>query len=530
MVQCSQRCAKIGRLPTRPDLRLCLQTTAVKSALETRVLPKLRSLESVMRPINRLPKDIFILIPRFFTADFAKFPMNGPLITMTHVCRSWRNVLLSTPSLWTQLDFSTPKSKEAVRFLGRSGNQLLNIFQLLESEDNVEPFLSTTLRNIYRLRRLEIDSYLPYPEPVLTRFTRSAPELRHLEITNNSHRTDRDAELHDTIFEGHLPKLTSLSLCAFRTNLRAFNFPSLRRFEFTTQTNMSIQDLTSFFRRCPSLEYIEIFLSYITQPPIVTPHERVRLAALKELIIYQATHTPSLLDHFILPKCTEVVLGGFGETPREGWPVAQIHPSSIDHLPVTKGISKAVAMPSSCIFSGPNGNLKFWPSRRTREIFDARFFTSFSPISVLEIRELWVGPNSTSSRPFRRPWKQTAAGVHGAFRVLTKVEDLTIVSCGTEPFFSTLGATVEDSVLLPGLRRLTIYVGCGELDVPALIQCAKARKGHSRPLREVTVVFEEEPKVDLIQEVESLRESVEELIHRIGEAPKLRVVEGTWGR
>ena len=149
------------------------------------------------------------------------------------------------------------------------------------------------------------------------------------------------------------------------------------------------------------------------------------------------------------------------------------------------------------------------------------FFTSFSPISALQIRELWVGWGTKSyfgSKP--GPWKQTAAGVRGAFKVLTKVEDLTIVSCETKPFFATLGATA-DGVLLPRLQRLTVYVGRGNLNVSALTRCMKARKKHFQPLGEVAVVWKKDPGADVMQEVESLREFVGELIHRVSEAPNL---------
>ena len=55
-----------------------------------------------------------------------------------------------------------------------------------------------------------------------------------------------------------------------------------------------------------------------------------------------------------------------------GCPAAQIHPSSIDHLPVTRGITKAVAIPNACILSGKNGNLRFWClGGGTRGEFDA---------------------------------------------------------------------------------------------------------------------------------------------------------------
>jgi len=443
---------------------------------------------------------------------------------MTHVCRSWRNTLLSTPSLWTQIDFSTSMSKQAKGFLGRSGNQLLDIHQFLEDEDHVEPFLSTTLRNIHRVRWLDIDSFFPHLERMLIRFTEPAPNLEYLEITNNPNITGRDMKFDNTIFGGRLPKLTSLSLHYLRTNLRGFDFPSLKRFVFTTGTNISVQDLASFFERCPLLEFIQISLSYSPQPPVAPPGERVRLAALNELKFDHTASTSGLLDHLVLPKCTNVMLKGqfTGETlDQYGEPAARIHPSSIDHISVTRGITKAIAMPNSCILSGPNGNLRFWCFEEVRGNFDAGFFTLFSPISTSEIRELWVGQRTEFYfGDSKDPWKQTIAGVRGVFEVLTKVEDLTVVNCETEPFFATLGAALDDG-LVPGLRSLTIYVGCGDLNTPALMQCAKARKEHSRPLREVTVVFKAEPGADVIQEVESIGEFVGELTHRIGETPEL---------
>ena len=109
----------------------------------------------------------------------------------------------------------------------------------------------------------------------------------------------------------------------------------------------------------------------------------------------------------------------------------------------------------------------------------------------------------------------------GAFEVLTKVEDLTIVSCATKPIFTTLQATVDGKLLLPGLKRLTIYVGFGDLDVSTLIQCAIARKGLFQSLGKVTVVWKKGPGVNVKQQVESLREFVGEITQRVGRAPNL---------
>jgi hypothetical protein len=505
-----------------------LQVVGVRNPLEKQVLPNLRSLESIQPPINRLPTDVLIIIPYFFTDvkdDWRAFPMNKPLIAMTHVCQSWRNLLLSTSSLWVQIDFSTLDSKQAMGFLRRSGSHFLNINQYLENDDHVEPFLSTTLRNIHRLWRLEIGSCLLHLEHVLARFTRPAPELKHLEIRNDPNITNGDMGLPRTMFAGQFPKLTTFSLIHISTNLHDLNMPSLTRFDFMTNTDTSVLDLTSFFERCPSLKFIQLRFNYSPQLPTAPPGKRVRLAALEELRLDRTVLTSGLLDHLILPKCTEMLLEGqlIGEKFDEhGDPAARIHPSSIDHLPVMRGITKAVATPNSCVFSGPNGNIRFWPFYETRDSFDAEFFASFSPISVSGVRKLLVGMKTESYFGTRRRlWKQTAARVRGAFEVLTKVEDLTIVSCEMVPFFAALGATVDGATLLPGLRKLTIYIGCGDLKVSALIECARARLERSLPLREVIIVFENEPGAGLIREVELLREFVEELNYSVDAAPKL---------
>ena len=181
-------------------------------------------------------------------------------------------------------------------------------------------------------------------------------------------------------------------------------------------------------------------------------------------------------------------------------------------------------MPESCILSGPNGNLRLRCSAGTRRDFNAEYFTSFSPISVLDIRELWFGRSTkTYFDNDTKPLRQTCARVRGAFEVLTKVEDLTIIRCETRPFFAALNTAMDDNILLPRLQRLTIYIRYGDLDVPALVQCAKTRKEHSRPLGEVTVVFTdpEAATADLIREVESLREFVAEVNHHVGVAPML---------
>ena len=97
-----------------------------------------------------------------------------------------------------------------------------------------------------------------------------------------------------------------------------------------------------------------------------------------------------------------------------------------------------------------------------------------------------------------------------------------------EPIFTARNVDADNAILLPRLRRLTIYVGCGDLDVSTLIQSVKAGNEHSRAFGEVAIIFEEEPGADMIQGLEPLRQLVVELDYRVGVTPVLRPWEGRY--
>ena len=403
-------------------------------------------------------------------------------------------------------------------FISRSGEEPLHIYQRYEQDGHAEPFLSITLRNMPRVRRLDIHSCNLYLEDLLESLSVPVPVLEYLDIRNEGYQTGKDIIL-PKVFGGQFPKLTSLSLHHLHTDLRGFNPPSLTWFSFATSTDISVRNLTSFFERCPLLELISLHFYFTPEQPDLPPKKRVRLAALKELELNRMASTSGLLDYLTLPKCVEMALDGefTGEEFNKcGDRAARIHPSSIGHLPVMRGITKAAVMRNSCVLSGPNGTLRF-SFDGTRDNFDAEYFTLLSPISVLQIRELWVGQDAFGSG---RPLGQTPAGVHDALWVLMEVENLNIVNYETVQIFSALGVTSDDDIILPKLRKLTIYVGSKDLDIQALTQCMSARKEWSQLLG-LTLVFKKEPGGDLVERVESLREVVGELTYFVGYAPGL---------
>jgi hypothetical protein len=61
------------------------------------VLRLVRSVKNTFAPINQIPQEIFSLIPGYRDTEKA-------LVALTHVCRSWREQLISCSSLWSSLN------------------------------------------------------------------------------------------------------------------------------------------------------------------------------------------------------------------------------------------------------------------------------------------------------------------------------------------------------------------------------------------------------------------------------------------
>ncbi|KAF9650820.1 hypothetical protein BDM02DRAFT_3092410, partial [Thelephora ganbajun] len=77
---------------------LYFQVTALEQdALE--VVSLFRSTKNTFAPINRIPPDVLSLIPDYWERQ----DMGEDLIALTHVCRDWREIFTSRPSLWTHL-------------------------------------------------------------------------------------------------------------------------------------------------------------------------------------------------------------------------------------------------------------------------------------------------------------------------------------------------------------------------------------------------------------------------------------------
>ncbi|KAF9777977.1 hypothetical protein BJ322DRAFT_987173, partial [Thelephora terrestris] len=57
------------------------------------------SLRNILRPVNRMPPEILSQVARYLIKDKNVDAIS--IVPLTHVCRYWRESIISTPSNWT---------------------------------------------------------------------------------------------------------------------------------------------------------------------------------------------------------------------------------------------------------------------------------------------------------------------------------------------------------------------------------------------------------------------------------------------
>ncbi|KAH7909432.1 hypothetical protein BJ138DRAFT_1155292 [Hygrophoropsis aurantiaca] len=125
---------------------------------------KIADLESQKHPINWLPAELLIHIFVFSTtvnADASKkLSFNTFPINLSHVCRKWRQITLSTSSLWSNILYQTNRwySEPLETFLERSRASVLDITfaPALEADrDSLSPEINTVTQLVRRLLPLQ---------------------------------------------------------------------------------------------------------------------------------------------------------------------------------------------------------------------------------------------------------------------------------------------------------------------------------------------------------------------------------------
>lgn len=285
-------------------------------------IAELQSIHNLVAPINSLPPELLNMI---FSCVEDASTENTDLISVTHVCRHWRDIALHAPILWTRIALKHP---EGVRtFLDRSKALPLRVSLSTEKLPIVATVRSLTAE-IHRTRVLRVSIPPSLALDVVTqKLLQATPKLEELflerlQLPPGARRpTVALPEVTPMEFDG-APLLSSLIL-------RGMRLPYLPKGPCAL-TNICLEGalptlfvLLDLLERSPSLENLRIhgpFNEDLNEDPRLVP-----LAHLKTLDIYSfpAAGIAALLPSLELPAQTNVTLNAtldFGDDFSEVMP------------------------------------------------------------------------------------------------------------------------------------------------------------------------------------------------------------------
>jgi len=310
------------------------------------VLRAVRSIKNTFAPINQVPPEVFSLIPDHCGMD-------EELIKLTHVCRAWREILISRASLWTSLDCKN-LDKTGVSIQRSRGSPLEVSFAACGPTRLPKDTFLLVLRHVNQLKALTLYG-TSYNIPEIADFSSPAPLLKKLDIRVLTLDT---ATLKSTIFGGNLSSLRELRLWGVLTSLPWRNMSNLTTLDFQMGFgNISTTRLLDFFEHAPLLRDIKL----IDSLPDYSNAPAERLVSLLHLTSLNISDEPVhsiLLNHILVPAGASVTLefGFDGEI----FPIIDYLPRSLDNV---KNISRVTSinlafdLGVAIRVNGPSGSL-----------------------------------------------------------------------------------------------------------------------------------------------------------------------------
>jgi hypothetical protein len=328
-----------------------------------------------LSPIASLPIELLALVFELLVplTRSNNRPMSAPtawLIVM-QVCRTWCDVALGYPALWSELSTFSPRQPWDV-YLRRACTSPLSIRAVITSATQVYPrFIADHLHHI---RILYVDNTDDFIFPIISQ-AKLATELQTLELSLSKHRRNRNVPspvLPPDFFSVIAPNICAVSLRGYHfpwsanaANLRSLNVDLALDADYQHEMwPFTTRDVLQGLRRMPTLERLSLTRFCVASPDPIDEHDIVSL--------------PNLIDFSAK---------GLGQGVFELWRILRPHPragiiifgedavkfdANLHHA--SSALSTHLSMPNSSVFT----DLDF-------EVLSNRLvFTLKSPVSELQ--------------------------------------------------------------------------------------------------------------------------------------------------
>lgn len=470
-------------------------------------------------PINRIPGEVLSLIPTYWARQDPH--LDKYLIALTHVCRAWRALFISYPSLWGRLDFRNVKKTR--NFIERSKSSPLRVILCANGRGRYPK--DAFLLAVPHLRRLQSVVFVGTSD-LLRHFskhlTSPAPVLKELVMALSGSPPVIDG----TFFNGDLSSLDVLILAGVITHLPWKNLPHLTEFELSSPPTcgITVVHLLNFLEGAPRLREITIILTGSTPGSSNVPSRpMVHLPCLKKFELSANPVHSTILDYLTIPEGASLVLE-FDFIGNES-PLPHYLPKTAENLKnltLITTVNLYFDEKTKLIrLNGPSGGLRISGCRRdwggvTQSDLDCRILQSLDYFSLCTTRRLAIMKYKPPlrSKPGNSPLYKTLLR-------MTHLLTLTLTQCDNLRFIRALNPARNPSklTLCPALEELTLYIEKpNALNVPELVDMVKERAARgTTQLRSITVVGLRELVSG--KEVFELREHVGHVEYRLEAKP-----------
>jgi len=239
-----------------PDIVLTPRSSQLPVAelvLWSCAVPTIHVLMNTIAGIDRLPPEVLALIPAYL-------PSPRELISVTHVCRRWRNVFVASPSLWTALNNKEMHHDALAAYLARCGGAEIDLTFCTNRDKNLA-FLQLVAPRSIQIRSMKIPS-IPWSHisEISDFFSLPLPLLRQVEVS--AKREESIPTFSRPLLSGAsgLHSIVFFDASWIPRTLPHFSHPSLTHAQLSfieTRTHM-VAELLEFLSGSPLLESVHV--------------------------------------------------------------------------------------------------------------------------------------------------------------------------------------------------------------------------------------------------------------------------------
>jgi len=400
-------------------------------------------LRNPLKAVNRLPREIIAMCAAFVPRTDPK-----PIVSLTHVCRYWREAIISSPRNWTLIGSGWQRLVPLC--LERAGETPLAVGISVPSIKEKKNFVRALLPRIPRISHLSLagfSSIEKVADDLPAFFASPMTDLTSLELDQRKAPTERFPSNEDPappLFRS-VSKLTSLRLFRIPLYPALFNIASLVELQLTDY-KIPLQKFIGFLESNFSLEIVVLNIEFVKGSVSTAPEINASLPRLRRLALtcYNAIDARGLLSCLSLPRGVDIEVHGSKQNPcGDLASFLPCPPTPIQDIldPITT--IRSWHFPRQLHLFGNDGSFSFHshsdPSRYYQE-FD--LFATGAVRQIHLVLNTWlrmVGPNDNISRPFEH---------------LPALEALVLSGGRYEP--GPLTALAKNPALCPSLKTVAL--------------------------------------------------------------------------